>query len=126
MVYFGFNLTTFYLRIDLAQKAQEFADASLTVRFTEPHEIELAADSLRDESLEVRTGPERRPAGEMAADRFIELAIPFSELGITGGQQARFQIEIKTPDGITERLPFSGAIAFSAPTEEFDMIQWQA
>jgi hypothetical protein len=125
-IYFGFNLTTFYLRIDLAQRAQQFADTSITVRFTEPHEIEFAADSLRDKSLEVLTGLERKPVGEMAVDRFVELAIPFLELGITEGQQARFQIEITAPDGTTEKLPYSGLIAFTAPTEEFDLIQWQA
>lgn len=121
-IYFGFDLDNFYLRIDLTSDAAELPDASLAVRFLEPGEVELRAESLRSKTLMTQA---RTEVGEMAANRFVELAIPFRALGIRQGQRAKFQVELSTPGGAVERLPFSGPIVFTSPTDEFDQVQWQ-
>ncbi len=121
-IHFGFDVENFYLRIDLAGDATELAGASFVLDFVEPRPVELKAESLREGAL--RAGG--KAVGRMAAAKFVELSVPFAELQIEPGQRARFQLEFSSPDGMAERLPFSGPIAFAAPTENFDLVQWQA
>ena len=122
-VYFGFDLETFYLRIDLDRNASEYPRASFAVSFLEPKAVNLSAESLQSAALRRRADSEL--VGKMAADRFVELAIPFSELGIVQEQNVKFQVEFSAGDGTAERLPLSGPFAFISPTEEFDLAQWQ-
>jgi alpha-amylase/alpha-mannosidase (GH57 family) len=124
-IYFGFDLVNFYLRVDLAGDVSDFQNASLVVDFMEPKSLELRAESLLSKSLKRQAGRGDETVGSMAADRFIELSIPFAELGIQQGQRAKFQVEFRTENGATERLPYGSPIAFTSPTEEFDLVQWQ-
>lgn len=123
-IYFGFNLALLYLRIDLVRDASEYADSSLVVRLFEPRRLELEAKSLQSGTL-VRVS-DSVPIGEIASEKFVEVALPFAELGIGPGEKVSFQVEFRPREGVSERLPFSGPVTIISPTEEFDLVQWQA
>jgi alpha-amylase/alpha-mannosidase (GH57 family) len=124
-IYYGFDLANFYLRMDFFKEVQELAGATLVVEFTEPRAVELQTGLPQSKTLKIKEDPEGGAVGNVAVDKFIELSIPFSELGIGQGQRAGFQVEFVVPGGATERLPFSGTIFFTSPTEKYEYVQWQ-
>jgi hypothetical protein len=122
-LYFGFDLTNFYLRVDFVKNMESLTDAGLAVSFFEPRSVELEARSFASNALSIKGG--REEVGVMAADKFVEISVPLAELGIGKGQTARFQVELRLLGGVVERLPVSGPIRFTSPTDEYELVQWQ-
>ncbi len=127
MVYFGFDASRFYLRVDLRDLKKDFPpQRSVHIRFLSP--VEYFVELQRDEQKQwhCRTVRSTVPdlASELAVDRIIELGIPLKALGIQGPDEVEFFILLSDMGRELERFPASGFLTVPVDPWGLDQEDW--
>ena len=121
---YGCDETHLFLHIDL-KRTGEFKFA---LTFHSPVDLVLVWPNLPTPQRGTPTLKERgteRPAGEFAAEKIVELAIPFTDLGATPGSTVQFQLKVFHTGIERECYPESAPIEITVPTSESRLAQWR-
>jgi len=125
-VYFGYDARRFYLRLDPAPDPRGVPEkGAVTVQFVSPLERRLRI--RRDPSGQWRcTWAESvtAPPPAFAADRVLELAIPFEDLGIDRTGELRFFVTVSDDGRELERLPESDFLVVGVDPPGLDQQEW--
>jgi alpha-amylase/alpha-mannosidase (GH57 family) len=124
---YGFDLEHLYLRLDPADGPVHAAEAADAVR------IEVIGARLQAQvAFEVvADGAERAgrrdgaALGRCAFARVVEIAIPFSGLGLAAGDRVALAIHVMRGEVEVERLPRFGYLALTVPDRDFERIHWR-
>jgi alpha-amylase/alpha-mannosidase (GH57 family) len=148
-LYFGFTPGVLYVRIDLDGPARQVLTVfdSLRLGFVEPAGCDLyirhpAAPQQQLEWVASRPGvrgPESETNGTPAAasdsgslppgievgiDQIVEIAIPFTALGVKVDQPMHFFVELLEGNQSRDRAPRVGTINLNCPSPDFERIMW--
>lgn len=132
-LWFGFDLKTLFLRIDLAESWRELVigradrSASLVVGFEAPAGAEIVVTTDRQGNARAVARGAGIPGGpaEFAVDQIVELSCPFAHLGVLPGEPISFHVELHYGDVLAERLPGADTVRFAVPTAEFEALNWR-
>lgn len=125
-LYFGFDAKNLYLRIDPAQE-----DGTLGERIDGLRICLHAGDDMLELRAHVTGGdiflhdPHGRTVGRGKMRVIVEVAIPFSEVGLKSGQRAGVSIRGMRGDVEAERIPSQGWLSFDVPDEHFERVHWK-
>jgi alpha-amylase/alpha-mannosidase (GH57 family) len=129
-VFFGFNLSALFVRVDCERPARGILGAfdALRVGFVEPAgwEVVVRKPGRPEQALELRHGDEVKPAAgvEVAIDQIAELAIPFERLGLKVDQPVQFFVDLLDGQQSVDRAPREGTISLLVPSADFEQIMW--
>jgi alpha-amylase/alpha-mannosidase (GH57 family) len=127
-IYFGFDLRSLYLRIDLAAGAiSNFPlTAAIQIRFTFPRKCSVALERTEQKgwhcTLTDWPAPDRIPA--IAADRILELDFPLDALGLQKADDVTFSILIMENSHERERFPSTGSLTVTVDPWGLDQQEW--
>lgn len=131
-VYFGFDATRLFVRIDTARRAvDELASlAELRLTFHAPLETEIRLTGFARRSVRgalYRHGRRVRGAVvDAAVDRVLEVAVAFKDLQCEADDVLHFYVEARSQTQSVDRVPREGALELTVPSEDFEMVMWQA
>ncbi len=152
-IYYGFDLTHLYLRVDPSPHCTPDQKERLTLQFnffsTTIHEaltVKPSKGSRGDGLLEYRIivpcGVQRPlrfevqrsedgitfhslfESDRIAFANFLELAIPFEKMGWKPHNQFNFTLEVLKEGKVVEIYPHNGYIPFTVPDEDFELRMW--
>jgi alpha-amylase/alpha-mannosidase (GH57 family) len=124
---YGFDLSTFYLRLDPAESPQRTCEASPSLRVEvvaggRAHRVDL--DVVADGALRRgRTGDGE--LGTAAFAKVLEIAIPFEALPAPRGTEVAVAVHALRGEVEVERLPRTGHVTFAVPDEDFERVHWR-
>lgn len=124
---FGFDERTLFLRLD---PAKWVADLTVEILFSNPPDLRATAQPTRGGgpvTYTLRradgTPPTTRAEG-LAADEFIEWALPLADLGAPPGSEIAFRVRVLL-DGIErETYPEEGPFQLAVPDDKFFATSW--
>ena len=129
-VYFGFDTNRFLLRCDTPNHAKHDLNDfdELRIRFVEPYGLEIRIDCENPKSPTIwRDGKAlENGSAEAAINRTLELAVPWTELGVFVGERLHFALELVRDGESIERAPSEGTIDLTISGEDFERHMWQA
>ncbi len=130
-VYFGFNQSDLFVRIDFDQPAKTVLQTyeALRIGFEEPAICELRINNpgKPTQRWEWRVHGEPIDAArkiEVGIERIAECSIPFALIGAKEHQPVQFYVELLENQQSRDRAPRWGNIAFIRPPAEFEQIMW--
>ncbi len=131
-IYFGFDLHHLYLRLDPHQPQEVEQDIEVIVKFEKPTEAIISfpfhLEKLSQQKFILRKfNREKEISLEsdlIRKEKIIELAVSFSDLGFSAGEEVWFRIEIKSQNQIIARYPQGGVIIFQVPSPDFETKMW--
>jgi alpha-amylase/alpha-mannosidase (GH57 family) len=123
-VFFGFDLNNLFVRLDLSDKFDDLRGAEILILFVAPAEILCRVEDLSAPSITIERENVKSAKGAIAVDRVIELALPFEDLGVSGGTQAKFYVEVRIGERV-ERVPLVCPFSLTVPTTQSLQAQWQ-
>ncbi|MFB3896172.1 MAG: hypothetical protein ACE14V_07715 [bacterium] len=135
-IYCGFDLNNIYLRIDtnLPICSTEFSGITTYIYFFRPQRKLLEVTVLKQEDKCEITAWEKEPNNggwvsqkqliSVAANKIIELGIPFTDLGAAAGDIIQLQLHIKHGEIDLQRCPANGVIQFTVPAENYEDLMW--
>jgi alpha-amylase/alpha-mannosidase (GH57 family) len=129
-LYFGFNLDTFFVRIDCNRPARvALAEYDLwRIGFIEPTGFEVRIHNPGRPEQRVELSREGRliaaPDVVAAVDQIAEAAIPFARLGVGVDGMIQFFVELVQDGQGRDRAPREGTIALTRPSRDFEQIMW--
>jgi len=129
-VYFGFDRSQMFVRVDGIRDMAEILGEGHTVRvkFIYPRDadVEVHPEKTPDGSFKVtiRNLAQGCKPAKACVDRIVEMAIPFECLDMREDRATNFFVELVKGDRVVERLPMGGPITITAPTAEFDEGVW--
>ncbi len=119
-LHFGFDLERLYLRLDPASEASHVRDVAQTLNIF----ITAAGDREWSTTLALDGSAPTPEFIELALDKIIELAIPFSLLNAKPRTGIKLAVRVLRGDVEIERLPRVGFIALDVPDSDFERVQW--
>jgi hypothetical protein len=129
-LFFGFDLTRLFIRVDCdgpARPALADVDA-LRIGFLEPAGWELLVKHPGQPAQSVELLHEDRliaaPGLEWGIAQIAEVAIPFDALGVAIGAPVHFFVELLEDHHSRDRAPREGSINLTRPTANFERIMW--
>jgi alpha-amylase/alpha-mannosidase (GH57 family) len=136
-VYFGFDMKTMYLRVDLnsawlAEHGHETHELNIRILQPQPRLIRLRAFQPQpvvdfyELDAQERWTLVRQHGLQAAWADILELALPFADLGTKPGESMEFWVFIKKGDRELERCPRQGPITVEVPAEGFADAIWSA
>ncbi len=132
-LHFGFDTERLLVRLDAHRGTarERLADVDrLRLRFFQPEGFELmVTNPAQDEPIAQLFHDDvlvSEPHVEVAAERIVELAIPFRSLAVSTDDAVQFCIELLRQEQPLERIPREGAVESTVPSSEFEQIMWQA
>ncbi len=141
-IFFGFDLSNFFLRIDPYQEIQKnnscLEEIQLIIYLTKSgnckYKIVLSHFFKKEvskmfELLESEDGihyKKRKLLSSAAFENMFELAIPFEEFKFAPEDEIKFKIAIASKGIILEMHPHTGFLTFSVPTKDFENNMWSA
>ncbi len=130
-VYFGFNRSDFFVRIDFDQPAKAALHSYdiLRIGFEEPRVCELRIFHPGKPMQSWQWYTEGAPAAaggaiEIGIDRIAECSIAFERVGAQLNQQVQFCVELLENQQSRDRAPREGNIVFTRPPAQFEQIMW--
>jgi alpha-amylase/alpha-mannosidase (GH57 family) len=127
-IYFGYDQNSFYLRMDLVPGAISTFSlrGAIQVRFTSPEMINVALDRAETEGWRCKpiVWPAIVQSPAFAADRILELGIPFQALGIQRPADVTFFILIMEENHELESFPSSGSLTVPVDPWGLDLQEW--
>lgn len=135
-IYFGFDISTLFIRIDPLISSAEIDGRDLRIYFNtiEPKEYQIVFPlSLIPEKVQQfilnrsKDGVNFQKVKDYSSIKvkdIFEFSIPFSELGFKPKETVHFFVQVKK-DGIQlDRYPRRGYISFKVPDKEFELDEW--
>ena len=136
LVEFGFDLDHLYVRIDGTRPMADLlrAGLSVTVRFLKPLGVRVLADMGQNQfegRLQSRANggawTDNDPRGlAFAAGRVVEIAVPFSTLGVQVGDPVAFFVTLTRDATELEQHPRHLPIELEVPDRRFAARNWTA
>jgi alpha-amylase/alpha-mannosidase (GH57 family) len=129
-VFFGFNVSALFVRVDGERSARRVLSDfdALRVGFVEPAgwQVVVRQPCRPEQAVELRHGDKIQPAAgvEVAIDQIAELAIPFARLGLKVGESLQFFVDLLDGQQSIDRAPREGAISLLVPSADFEQIMW--
>ncbi|HEY6101245.1 MAG TPA: glycoside hydrolase, partial [Anaeromyxobacter sp.] len=126
VLHYGFDLDALYLRLDPCESAARSAEVATTLRVAVISERQTAVEFALTPDGAVRSG--RRGSEEIGSAAFsqvLELAIPFSALGLAPGMKLALSVHALRGGVEVERLPRYGFLAFTVPDASFEHLNWR-
>jgi len=132
-IVYGFSREELFFRLDYSSGARPYERPwTITLNFTAPLEVKIKASihGSTCEAVVYRRDNEAKGWEETEADvriasgKVVEMAIPFSLLGASGGDSILFFINIDSEDFGPERWPARGLLTIEAPGDEFEEERW--
>jgi alpha-amylase/alpha-mannosidase (GH57 family) len=125
-VLFGFDLSYFYLRLDLTQaRGSEFPETgSIGIHFTSPRECSLSLENTGRWSCKILQWPFQDRQPRFAGDKVLELAIPLDALGIRQPEDASLFILVLDNGREIERFPTTGFLTIHINPWTLDQQDW--
>ena len=129
-IYYGFNQDTLFLRVDPKKTFKELPEeTALAIELIRPFPFRVivplrsAADakllSKSDGTWSVVKGSVEAEVGEI-----LECAIPFKDIGAKERDELNLFLVLRRGEEETERCPWSGYIAITVPTADFEARMW--
>ncbi|MEN6497882.1 MAG: glycoside hydrolase family 57 protein [Thermoguttaceae bacterium] len=132
-LYFGSDAQRLFVRLDAQNGScrERLANVDqLRMVFLRPEGFELVVTNPAQRQPHVQfchNGVPVAEAGvEAAGDVVFELAIPFRSLAVSTNAPLAFYLELLKSEQSIERLPTEAAIEMTVPSEDFELIMWQA
>jgi alpha-amylase/alpha-mannosidase (GH57 family) len=129
-IYFGFDRSNIYVRVDGVRNMDEIIDEGHTVRlkFIYPREadVEVHPEKTPEGAYRVWSHnlAESAEAAKACVGSVLEMAVPFECLEMREDRATNFFVEVLKDDRILERLPAGGPVTVTAPSAEFDVGVW--
>lgn len=129
-IYYGFDLANFYLRLDPAPQHNNTEHLDVRVHLLNPRRQVIIFPFVKPTLARLfEESPDGTllPAAELqtvAAEKIIELQVPFPLLGLEKGQEVQFVVELYEADTEVERYPRDGFVSFAVPDESFEEKYW--
>jgi alpha-amylase/alpha-mannosidase (GH57 family) len=125
-VYFGFDVRSLLIRIDLDGPARQALAPyeALRIGFVEPAGQEVVVNDLTGATPTVQLGHKAASGLEVGIERLAELRIPFVQLGVKAGQPIQFYVELLQGGQSRDRAPREGTIALTCPSPDFEQLMW--
>jgi hypothetical protein len=126
-LHYGFDLQNLYLRLDPAESPQRTAESCTAVRVA----VRSNEREVRVEFPVVPDGVEQpgslagAPAGRAAFARLLEIAVPFSALGLAPRTRVAVAARVLRGEVELERLPSQDWLTLEVPDEDFERIHWR-
>ncbi len=131
-IYFGFNLTHLFVRLDPAMKlmANDLTNYMFNLHILRPRKLklEITADGNRarvrivDPDGEGREGSAEGVAA--ALQDVLEIAIPFALLGARTGDRIEFFVSLARQGGEVGHWPHQGYLSADVPPADFEEKTW--
>ncbi len=122
---FGFDEQNLYVRVEGAVVAELGEGEKIEVRiaFDRPRDLTIiyAGDGLRRVDAE---GNQHEFRGRVAREIFLEMALPFEELGAQVGDPVEFAVVVVAEGKDIDRIPQSGCVITSRPGTDFGLENW--
>lgn len=131
-VYFGFDRERLLIRIDTAKDAvDDLAGVEqLRVRFHEPAGYELRVTGLNAGQPRAKLYLDDKPCpkakAEVAVGPILEASVRLADLDRKANDPVHFAIEANAKKSSLDRAPREGSIELRCPTEDFELVMWQA
>lgn len=134
-IYYGFSLDNLFLRIDpnplFGIKGLEniifdfkffFKSSTLRAELT----VLSEKDKMKINLYRIEKDKETKikEIDTIAADKIIELSLPFSDLGVKTDEMINLALVVKKGDVEIERWPYKGIISFPVPGEDYILDYW--
>ena len=128
-VYFGFDLERLLLRIDFDRRAAlALLDYdTLRIVFVEPAEWEVRVEHPARPDQRIVLFHQGLPVPAAVAiglDKIVEIAVPFTALGVKENEPIQFYIDLQQAQQSRDRAPREGTIHFNCPSKDFERITW--
>jgi alpha-amylase/alpha-mannosidase (GH57 family) len=132
-IFYGFDLNSFYLRVDPAKREQpiDMSNMELVMSIetgSGKYRLELSLNKPDNYTIfrNVRDKWVRRSRkDDVAMGKIIEMGISFEDVNAAKGTKIDFRIAIVEKGLETERWPKLGYISFVVPDESFQSKMWQ-
>ncbi len=133
---FGFNFSDFFIRIDpdtdlLKSANSGNIEVNIIVYYPNPIEFSLTLNSAENKNYmninKIGTDGQRTKIGEIskiAVNYIIEIAIPFSVLGIKPNTIVHLQVQLKSDGKEIEKCPSRNPLSIMIPDEKYYSHQW--
>jgi alpha-amylase/alpha-mannosidase (GH57 family) len=127
VLHYGFDLEALHLRLDPAESPARSADVATHVR------VGVLADGRQIAvDFPLTPGGAPRPGlrggaelGRAAFAQIVELALPFSALGLSPGTRVALYVHALRDGVEVERLPRYGFLTFEVPDADFEQVNWR-
>jgi alpha-amylase/alpha-mannosidase (GH57 family) len=134
-IYYGFDLKNLFIRLDPSGslRDEKVADLAFFINFLNPkgldveirvlpHERRVSAALFRGENgARTQVGA----INTVAANKIIELAVPFDLLGVKPNDEVQIFVTVERSGSEVEKWPYRGYIQFKVPTDDFEAMMWQ-
>lgn len=131
-IYYGFDLSSFYLRMDFTdtEEPRDFTGWHVIVTIENSEKYRLDVDlanpvtfTLYRQSLDRWIRRARRDT--VASDKIFELGVLFEDIAAKTGSRVNFTVSVYENDVEHERWPLTGTISFTVPDADFQSLMWQ-
>jgi alpha-amylase/alpha-mannosidase (GH57 family) len=127
-VFFGYDISRFYLRLDLLQAKQRAfpPQHQIHIHFEAPQEYVFALKCDIQQNWSCWIPESRQPdlLPDFSGGRILEMGIPLEILGVRKPEEIRFFIGIMHEDRDVERFPAAGYIAVPVDPWGLDQREW--
>ncbi|MBI4971340.1 MAG: hypothetical protein HZC17_05830 [Candidatus Omnitrophica bacterium] len=127
-IYYGFNLTDLFLRLELREKPD--AEHNVVIHIQGRQDFDVQFPVLNPKSLEVFKVDEHSRAkistltDSIATEKIIELKIPFEVLNGRPGDTLNFSVAVYKNDVKLEECPRNGMIQTPIPGKDYEAQMW--
>lgn len=129
-VCYGFDLENLYIRLDTkeALKKLDLSEIKIALHFIEPsgHELQIHWENQTVKAHWSNRDNKLTSLKEVAANKIIELALPFSFLPVKENDPIEFVVLVIKQGIQIERWPYQSSIHLKRPTKEFGSDLWSA
>jgi alpha-amylase/alpha-mannosidase (GH57 family) len=130
-VYFGFNCSACFVRIDFDQPAKTALQSFdvLRIVFEEPGDCELRIHhpgrlTQRCQWYAKGLTVDTTAKFDVGIERIAECSLPFDLIGAVVNQHVQFFVELLENQQSRDRAPNVGNIVFARPAPEFERVMW--
>jgi len=117
-IWFGFNLTHLYLRVDFQKEVKAQDSLSLSFCFFKPVPKEIILDLIPGKIIS-KSGFVSR------VGKIVEASFTFDSLQATSGNEIAFQASLKRKSHEIERYPRGYSFQLTIPTEDYENLIWR-
>ena len=136
-LYFGFDATNFYLRLDFVERRPPGVETDLTLEFLAPRPLQARVHGLARGERVVTAGGTGAPRASVEAGAplagavchigsVLELALPFASMDLKPGESVDLVVHLGAPGEPGETLPPEDWVRFTVPGSGDEAELWSA